>query len=915
MSHKQLSVFLAVLSLASLSLSAATPVGAEFTYQGRLQQSNSPVSGMCDFQFSLWDESAAGALIGTTNEIPSISVSNGLFTVTLDFGAAAFNGDGRWLEIAVRTTGSLADFTSLTPRQKLTATPYALQAATALQVPVANLTGVLSDGQLPANVARTNADQTFVGYNFFNNAAGYFSGDGAGLTNLNMTNLVGQLADAQLSTNVALLNASQTFSGTNWFAGPSIFDGVSVLTNGSNQVAGSFQGLFVGDGAGLTQLQATNLTGVLSDAQLPPNLARINWDQVFSGTNFFNNAIGLFSGDGAGLTNLNMTNVVGPLSDAQLSTNVALLNASQTFSGSNWFDGVSVLTNENNQLAGSFRGVFVGDGAGLTQLRATNLTGVLNDAQLPPNLARINWGQVFSGTNFFNNAIGQFSGDGAGLTNLNMTNLVGHLADGQLSTNVALLNASQTFTGTNRFTGSSLFDGVSVLTNGNNQFAGSFRGGFVGDGSGLTNLTIPSGSGTNQSMPWTPIFGGPQTALPNNGYLAANVAEVTIDLPASPVLGDVVRVAGQGKGGWRLRQGATNQVILTRPLGCAGGLDWTSNGPVKAWAAIVCSSDGVRIIAAEKSDTIYTSADSGNTWTTPNPILKTMDSIACSADGMKILAASSQGGQVYTSTDFGASWTPHGTSGQIWTGVASSEDGARLVVTARGGYVYTSSDSGTTWAPHGSVLSWKCVASSADGVKLVAALDYGQIYTSINFGVNWAAHGPIASWVAVASSADGKRLVAADRGTGGSGGQIYTSVDSGFTWTPHGTVRPWTAVATTTDGLRLFAVEATDASTGGQVYTSVDAGINWGAHGPHLPWRAIATSSDGVKVVAATAWIPDAGEPPPPPTPGAIYSSGTTTTVGLEGGLIGTEDEAVELLYMGNGQFRALSHEGKINAF
>ena len=47
-------------------------------------------------------------------------VSDGLFTVQLDFGAAAFNGDTRWLEITVNGT-------LLTPRQRVNATPYAVQ--------------------------------------------------------------------------------------------------------------------------------------------------------------------------------------------------------------------------------------------------------------------------------------------------------------------------------------------------------------------------------------------------------------------------------------------------------------------------------------------------------------------------------------------------------------------------------------------------------------------------------------------------------------------------------------------------------------------------------------------------------------------------------------------------------------------
>ena len=41
-------------------------------------------------------------------------VSNGLFTLTLDFGAGVFDGSERWLEIAVRPGTSAGGYTALT---------------------------------------------------------------------------------------------------------------------------------------------------------------------------------------------------------------------------------------------------------------------------------------------------------------------------------------------------------------------------------------------------------------------------------------------------------------------------------------------------------------------------------------------------------------------------------------------------------------------------------------------------------------------------------------------------------------------------------------------------------------------------------------------------------------------------------
>jgi photosystem II stability/assembly factor-like uncharacterized protein len=87
------------------------------------------------------------------------------------------------------------------------------------------------------------------------------------------------------------------------------------------------------------------------------------------------------------------------------------------------------------------------------------------------------------------------------------------------------------------------------------------------------------------------------------------------------------------------------------------------------------------------------------------------------------------GGQIYTSTDSGLTWTSRD-SNRNWEGVASSADGTKLVAVEYGGQIYTSTDSGLTWTPRDSNRLWDAVASSADGTKLVAVEYGGQIYTS-----------------------------------------------------------------------------------------------------------------------------------------------------------------------------------------
>jgi hypothetical protein len=105
---------------------AAAPLDTTFTYQGRLEKSGQPANGTCDFQFSLWDADSSGAQQGNTQTKSGVQVSQGLFTVPLDFGPQ-FTGDARWLQTAVQCAGDGA-FTTLGPRTPLTAVPYAAYA-------------------------------------------------------------------------------------------------------------------------------------------------------------------------------------------------------------------------------------------------------------------------------------------------------------------------------------------------------------------------------------------------------------------------------------------------------------------------------------------------------------------------------------------------------------------------------------------------------------------------------------------------------------------------------------------------------------------------------------------------------------------------------------------------------------------
>lgn len=170
------------------SIEGLTALGNGFTYQGRLTDSGSPANGNYDLRFVLYDSDVGGTQIGNTIALNSVPVTNGLFTVTLDFGAPAtatatatasptpsptviaapgvWDGNSRWVEIAVRTAGA-SSYTILSPRQPVTPVPYALYAkaaggfslpftgsgASSAASPVASTTGLIDITQGGTGIA------------------------------------------------------------------------------------------------------------------------------------------------------------------------------------------------------------------------------------------------------------------------------------------------------------------------------------------------------------------------------------------------------------------------------------------------------------------------------------------------------------------------------------------------------------------------------------------------------------------------------------------------------------------------------------------------------------------------------------------------------------------------------------------
>ncbi len=218
------------------------------------------------------------------------------------------------------------------------------------------------------------------------------------------------------------------------------------------------------------------------------------------------------------------------------------------------------------------------------------------------------------------------------------------------------------------------------------------------------------------------------------------------------------------------------------------------------------------------------------------------NSITSSSDGIK-LAAVVGGGQIYTSTDSGITWTARD-SNRSWRSIASSSDGTKLVAVEQDGQIYTSTDSGITWIARDSNRQWYSITSSSDGTKLAAVVWGCQIYTSIDSGITWVARDSNRDWNSITSSSDGTKLAALE-----SWGRIYTSTDSGVTWTARDLSRRWRSIACSSDGTKLAAVD-----DGGQIYTSTDSGVTWTARDSNREWQFITSSSEGTNLAELVFW-------------------------------------------------------------
>jgi hypothetical protein len=269
----------------SATAAQAAVLGTGFTYQGQLARSGLPVSGACDFRFSLWDAAgsgsppAGGTQIGGTQIVTDTNVTGGLFTVRLDFGSSAFTGDARYLQVAVRCPAGDGSYATLAPRQSLTAVPYALSLWPGATISGTNGLTVQSHGN-GVDVSSSN-------------------GDGVHVESAQTHGVRVDSADIGLSVYSALEDGV-SIGSTGW-------DGVSVSTAGSDGVSVStaaFNGVSVWSaGADGVRVQSAGEDGIHVSAAGGDGVDATTTSTLAYGGHFLNSAadgVGLYARGGDG---------------------------------------------------------------------------------------------------------------------------------------------------------------------------------------------------------------------------------------------------------------------------------------------------------------------------------------------------------------------------------------------------------------------------------------------------------------------------------------------------------------------------------------------------------------------------------------------------------------------------------------
>jgi trimeric autotransporter adhesin len=545
-----LSILLALLALSTLNtqLSTLHAQGTAFTYQGQLQNNGSPANGSYNLTFSLYATNTGGTPVAGPVTNNAVAVSNGLFTVIIDFGPGVWNGQTNWLQIGVETNSAGATFTILTPRQQITPTPYAITAE--------SIDGTVSTSQL-TSIGNTNGG---IG-NFFIGSSGNPTNSGDNNTAIgahalgDITTGLGNVAsggDALNDNTIGLDNTADgaaalydNISGSfnialGYQAGFSISTGSSnidignhglssdtnIIRIGSGQTQTYIAGVINGNGSGLTNVSAAQLMSIgntnggsgnffIGSSGNPTNSGSEN---TANGVQALNNNTTGYNNTANGVAALE-SNTSGSQNTADGGGALGLNTSGSNNIALGFLAGINITTGSSNIDIGNqglytdtnivrigsaqsqtfITGVINGDGGGLTDLNAAQLTSIGNT----------NGG---SG-NFFIGSSGNAVNSGFSNTGLGMDALSSN-TNGSYNTAIGVNALNSNTSGLNNTA-----NGVDALydcTTGSNNIAlGYYAGAFITTGNNNIDIDNTGNASDNNII----RIGGLQTAT----YLAGNL--------------------------------------------------------------------------------------------------------------------------------------------------------------------------------------------------------------------------------------------------------------------------------------------------------------------------------------------------------------------------------------------------------
>ena len=233
----------------ALALSAIQAETTQFSYQGSLKDGGTPANANYDFEFALFGGVSGGTQLGPTNTLNNVAVTNGIFSVYLDFGNQFSAGNNRWLEIRTKLAGQ-PGFTILAPRQPLATIPYAWKSQEASIATLA--TTSTNASQLNGQAASFYTNATNIDSGTLNAARLplplTLSGDNAIAGLLSVTNTTGPAIEAFSSgpTGYAVFGRATSTTGLNrggWFQSFSS-TGIGVEALATASIGATFGGRF-----------------------------------------------------------------------------------------------------------------------------------------------------------------------------------------------------------------------------------------------------------------------------------------------------------------------------------------------------------------------------------------------------------------------------------------------------------------------------------------------------------------------------------------------------------------------------------------------------------------------------------------------------------------------------------------------